>query len=97
MEILLWLAPPVVVTLVAMAWAGWMGRAGQNRVDHDEALRRMGEVLEQEPTVTHRVEPAQRERSTGVAVRRPADDQTDNQTDSPTRDPGQEVAERKAS
>ena len=26
MEILLWLVPPLVVTLVAMAWASWAGR-----------------------------------------------------------------------
>ncbi len=78
MEILLWLLPALVVTLVAMAWAGWAGHADRGRVDHDEALRRMAEVLEQEPKVTHRVEPVRRERSTGVAVRRRADESVES-------------------
>ncbi|QIG43924.1 hypothetical protein G5V58_15130 [Nocardioides anomalus] len=71
MEILLWLVPPVVVTVVAMAWVGWLGREGRGEVDHDEAVRRLGAALERDadrPRATRL--PRRRERSTGVAVRR---------------------------
>ena len=70
MEILLWLVPPVLVTLAAMAWVGWLGRAGRGEVDHDEAVRRLGEALDrtQEPRPARL--PRRRQRSTGVALRR---------------------------
>jgi hypothetical protein len=69
-EILLWLVPPVVVTLLAMAWVGWVGREGRGEVDRDEAVRRLGAALEREqPTRPSRL-PRRREPSTGVAVRR---------------------------
>jgi hypothetical protein len=70
-EILLWLVPPVVVTVVAMAWVGWLGREGRGAVDREEAVRRLGEALERDadqPRATRL--PRRRERSTGVAVRR---------------------------
>jgi hypothetical protein len=71
-EILLWLVPPAVVTVVAMLWVAWLGR-GRREIDRDEALRRMGEALSEErrtrrPTVYSARVP-QRDRSTGVAVR----------------------------
>ena len=69
MEILLWLVPPVVVTVVAMAWVGWVGREGRGEVDRDEAVRRLGAALERTPERPTRL-PRRRERSTGVAVRR---------------------------
>jgi hypothetical protein len=73
-EILLWLVPPVVVTVVAMAWVGWLGREGRGEVDREEAVRRMGAALEREPRprdTRHQVDQhRERERSTGVAVRR---------------------------
>jgi hypothetical protein len=69
-QILLWLVPPVVVTLLAMAWVGWLGRAGRGEVDREESLRRLGAALERpqpsRPTGLAR----RRDRSTGVAVRR---------------------------
>lgn len=68
MEILLWLVPPAVVTVVAMVWVAWIGREGRGEVDRETAVRRMGEALGREPgvrTVVHRPH----ERSTGVAVR----------------------------
>jgi hypothetical protein len=69
-QILLWLVPPVVVTLVAMAWVGWVGREGRGEVDRDEAVRRLGVALERDqPPRTARL-PRRRDRSTGVAVRR---------------------------
>ena len=75
MEILLWLVPPVVVTVVAMLWVGWLGRHAHREVDHETAVRRMGEVLSEEgrargPRVGYAARVPQRDRSTGVAVRR---------------------------
>jgi hypothetical protein len=72
-EILLWLVPPVVVTLVAMAWVGWVGREGRGEVDSEEAVRRLGAALERDqhrPNARPARLPRRRERSTGVAVRR---------------------------
>ena len=70
MQILLWLVPPVVVTLVAMAWVAWVGREGRGEVDREEALRRLGAALERPlrpgPARSQRL----RDRSSGVAVRR---------------------------
>jgi hypothetical protein len=76
-EILLWLVPPVVVTVLAMVWVGWVGREGRGEVDHDEAVRRMGVALEKDPKpLSHEARPP-RERSTGVAVRRVGEDRRD--------------------
>jgi len=75
-EILLWLVPPAVVTLVAMVWVGWLGRQERREVDREQAVRRLGEALSEQrlarrPTGAYapRV-PKRRDRSTGVAVRR---------------------------
>jgi hypothetical protein len=73
-EILLWLAPPVVVTVVAMLWVSWVGRE-RSAVDRDEAVRRLGAALEKEPRTRRTPRPAGSERtaparSSGVAVRR---------------------------
>ena len=70
MEILLWLVPPVLVTLVAMAWVGWVGREGRGEVDREERVRRLGAALEREPAPLPARLPRLRERSTGVALRR---------------------------
>jgi hypothetical protein len=70
-EILLWLVPPAVVTVIAMLWVGWLGREGRGEVDRDTAVRRMGEALGRQPRSQVVVRPAPRERSTGVAVRAP--------------------------
>ena len=70
MEILLWLVPPVVVTLLAMAWVGWVGREGRGAVDREEAVRRLGDALERPKPLPALPVPRRRERSTGVAVRR---------------------------
>ena len=72
MEILLWLVPPVVVTVLAMAWVGWVGREGRGEVDRDEAVRRLGDRARQGPASgAAYAAPARGERSTGVAVRQP--------------------------
>ncbi|MGH3362559.1 MAG: hypothetical protein ACRDOM_08895 [Nocardioides sp.] len=70
MEILYWLVPPVVVTLVAMLWVAWLGREGRGEVDRDVAVRRLAEAMQKEPPAhsTHRPSPV-RDRSTGIAVR----------------------------
>lgn len=71
--ILLWLVPPVVVTVVAMAWVAWLGREGRGEVDRDVAVRRLGEALQREPrrrrTPGYAAPVPPRDRSTGVAVR----------------------------
>ena len=71
MEILLWLVPPVVVTVIAMLWVGWWGREGRGEVDRETAVRRMGEALGRPPRAQVVVRRAPRDRSTGVAVRAP--------------------------
>jgi hypothetical protein len=69
-EILLWLVPPVAVTLVAMAWVGWVGREGRGEVGREEAARRLGAALERPQPARPARLPSRRQRSTGVAVRR---------------------------
>jgi hypothetical protein len=69
-EILLWLVPAAVVTVVAMAWVSWIGRDGRGEVDRDVAVERLGRALAKElPAGTRRTGPAVRDRSTGIAVR----------------------------
>ncbi len=74
-EILLWLVPSVVVTVVAMLWVAWLGREGRGEVDREVAVRRLAAALEREPRKRRRPAPgyaAQQpapDRSTGVAVR----------------------------
>ena len=48
MEVLLWLAPAVVVTVLAMAWVSWVGRDGRGEVDRDVAVERLGKALGKE-------------------------------------------------
>lgn len=70
MEILLWLVPPAVVTVVAMVWVGWIGREGRGEIDRDLAVRRLGEALSRRPhQPRYSAEPRERDRSTGIAVR----------------------------
>ena len=75
MEILLWLVPSVVVTVVAMLWVAWLGREGRGEVDREVAVRRLATALEGEPRRRRRpapgyaVERPDPDRSTGVAVR----------------------------
>lgn len=69
MEILLWLVPPAVVTVLAMLWASWVGRDGRGEVDREEALARIGRALER-PVPVPATRPAPPpDRSTGLAVR----------------------------
>ena len=74
MEILLWLVPPVVVTMLAMVWVSWLGREGRGEVDRDVAVRRLASALEPDPrrrrpTPGYAAPRPEPDRSTGVAVR----------------------------
>ena len=72
MEILLWLVPPAVVTVLAMLWVAWLGREGRGEVDREVAVRRLGEALSKEPRPAAQRYAARqplRDRSTGIAVR----------------------------
>ncbi|SEC71942.1 hypothetical protein SAMN04489844_2850 [Nocardioides exalbidus] len=74
MEILLWLVPAVVATVVAMLWVSWAGRDGRGEVDRDVAVERMAKALAKElPAGARRTPPRgptpARDRSTGIAVR----------------------------
>jgi hypothetical protein len=71
-EILWWLAPPVVATVLAMLWVSWLGREGRGEVDRDVAVRRLGAAMDkplparsQQPHVAASAD----DRSNGVAVR----------------------------
>jgi hypothetical protein len=69
-EILLWLVPPVVVTLLAMAWVSWLGWEGRGEVDREEAVRRLTKAMQKDHPGLGRPRPIpERDRSTGVAVR----------------------------
>lgn len=72
-EILLWLVPAAVVTVLAMLWVGWLGREGRGAVDRDVAVRRLAAALSKEspkrqPQRYAAPQPP-RDRSTGIAVR----------------------------
>jgi hypothetical protein len=73
-EILLWLVPAGVATLLAMLWVSWLGRDGRGEVDRDVLLARFAEAMEREHPGRGRPTPPAldrpRERSTGIAVRR---------------------------
>lgn len=70
MEILLWLVPAAVVTVLAMLWVGWLGREGRGEVDREVAVRRMGEALQRDRRpVRYAARTPELDRSTGIAVR----------------------------
>lgn len=69
MEILLWLAPAAVVTVLAMLWAGWVGRE-RPEPDREVLLRRLEQGLSRETPLRYAAPRPPRDRSTGIAVRR---------------------------
>lgn len=73
MDILWWLAPAGVTTLLAIAWVVWVGREGHGDRDREESVARLARALEQEhPGQRRGASPAAtrpRDRSTGIAVR----------------------------
>jgi len=70
-EILAWLIPPAVVTVLAMVWATWAGRPRRAEADRSEAAyERFATAIMKEHPGAGRVRPtAVRDRSTGIAVR----------------------------
>jgi hypothetical protein len=69
-EILYWLVPPAVVTVLAMLWVSWFGREGRGEIDRDVAVRRLADALQKEAPAHTSVRPSvARDRSTGIAVR----------------------------
>jgi hypothetical protein len=70
-EILWWLTPPVVATVLAMLWVSWLGRDRRGEVDRDVAVRRLGDAIARPTRLSRRGGRPQtpRERGTGVAVR----------------------------
>ena len=71
MEILLWLAPAVVVTAVAMAVAGWAGRERRESDRRSEAAQaRFAAAINRDHPASTLARPRPvRDRSTGIAVR----------------------------
>ncbi|MGA8247522.1 MAG: hypothetical protein WB797_11500 [Nocardioides sp.] len=72
MQILWWLAPPVVATVLAMLWVSWLGRAGRGHVDREVAVRRLGDAMTRSTRAPRRSSPGRerpQERGSGIAVR----------------------------
>ncbi len=72
MEILLWWVPPALVTVVAMGWVSWAGRARDPGPDRSEAAqeRFAAAIMRDLPTAATEKHPRPpRDRSTGIAVR----------------------------
>lgn len=71
MEILWWLVPAGAVTVLAMLWVSWLGRERRGEVDRDAAVERLAAALQRtNPGGAARRPRPERERSTGIAVRR---------------------------
>lgn len=73
-EILWWWVPPALVTLIAMLWVSWLGRARDRGPDRSDAAqeRFAAAIMRDLPReVANRVSAPRpmRERSTGIAIR----------------------------
>jgi hypothetical protein len=70
-EILLWLVPAAVATLLAMGWATWAGRPEREQRERSEAdYERFARAIAKEHPAAGRPLPVRpRDRSTGIAVR----------------------------
>lgn len=72
MDILLWLVPSAVITVLAMAWVAFLGREGREE-DREEVVRRLGIALEKpktrERSRKYAAPQPPPDRSTGLAVR----------------------------
>jgi hypothetical protein len=68
-EILLWLLPAVLTTCAAMACVSWLSRERPERERSEAEQERFAQAI-MRPLPDERRRPRQRERSTGVAVRR---------------------------
>jgi len=75
-SILFWLLPALLVTCLASAWAAWVGRGRPQFSERSEEARarahqRMAEALAKPHLGAAPGVGVPRERSTGVAIRRP--------------------------
>lgn len=71
MKILLWLAAPLAVTLLAMIWATWAGRDRTPQRDVEQDAQRLGSALNRPLPRRARARAGQTpERPSGIAVRR---------------------------
>jgi hypothetical protein len=70
-EILAWLVPPAVVTVLAMIWAAWAGRPQRVEADRSDAsAQRFAQAIAKPHPAAGKARPAvSRDRSTGIAVR----------------------------
>lgn len=69
-RILLWLAAPLAVTLLAMLWATWAGRARTPHRDDEQDAQRLGTALAKPlPRKARRRVAQAPERPSGIAVR----------------------------
>lgn len=68
-DILFWLVPAAVVTVLAMLVVAWLGREPRGPVDRETAARMLGEALSREVRHGYAVPPRAHQQSTGVAVR----------------------------
>jgi hypothetical protein len=72
-EILAWLVPSAVVTVVAMLWAAWAGRPQREQTVRSEAAyQKFARAIAEEHPGAGRPRPVparDRDRSTGIAVR----------------------------
>lgn len=71
MEILLWLVPAGVATLLAMVWVSWAARPEREDRDRSEAAyERFSAAIVKEHPAANRPRPVTvRDRSSGIAVR----------------------------
>ncbi|MDO9381046.1 MAG: hypothetical protein Q7T56_19545 [Nocardioidaceae bacterium] len=70
MMVLLWLAVPIGVAVLAMVWAAWSGRRRRREPSRDAAHARFSAAVTRPLPARARTVVAQRpERPTGIAVR----------------------------
>lgn len=72
MEILLWLVPPLVVTVLAMGWVTWLGRDEREESDPERAAVRMARALERPQRTPWAPRPPVPAERTGAVAVRPA-------------------------
>jgi hypothetical protein len=93
-QILLWLVPPLVATLVAMAWASWASR-DTAEADPEQAAARLERALSERPPVRYAPRrPPVSDGGHGVAVR-PAREPALRPLPEPAPEPAPEVVVRR--
>ncbi|MCM0619302.1 hypothetical protein [Nocardioides bruguierae] len=69
MEVLLWLVPAAVVTVLAMGWVAWLGRT-RREPDREVLLARLEKGLGRSTPLRYAAPRPEADRGTGLAVRR---------------------------